>query len=126
MRKTTRSILLLLCIVAFMSVDGMASSNTYESEYYVYARPGGKYYHVDASCSGMKNASVYALLDMIEEGKPACPICCWDADRIVYGKSGNPYYHSYSGCLGIKYAYSGTLAKALAFGLKKCPKCWKD
>jgi len=120
--------ILIIYITVLMTAFATAASatNVYESDYFVYATPVGEYYHIDSSCSGMKNASVYSLLAMIEEGRPACPICCPEAYMIVYGKSGNPYYHSNSGCLGIKNVYTGTLEKALAFGLRKCPKCWSD
>lgn len=128
MRKHSLMTILITCAVVLASATAMAASatNDYEPDYFVYGTPGGRYYHIDSSCSGMKNASVYSLLAMIEEGRPACPICCPEAKMIVYGKSGNPYYHSNSGCLGIKNVYAGTLEKALAFGLRKCPKCWSD
>lgn len=117
-----------VCVVVLMSATAMAADavNNIEPDYYVYGTPEGKFYHTDSSCSGMRNASIFPLLAMIEEGRPACPICCPEADMIVYGKSGNPYFHSNSECLGIKNVYAGTLEKALAFGLKKCPKCWED
>ena len=128
MRKQNVLAITMVCIVEFMTVTviAVAAENKYEPDYYVYGTPGGKFYHIDSSCSGMKNASVYSLLAMISEGRPACPICCPEAYTIVYGKSGNPYFHSNSECLGIKNVYAGTLEKALAFGLKKCPECWSD
>lgn len=128
MRKQRVLAITITCIVVFMIAIAMVASatNDYEPDYYVYGTPGGSYYHIKPSCSGMKNASVYSLLAMIAEGRPACPICCPEADMIVYGKSGNPYFHSNSECLGVKNAYAGTLEKALAFGLRKCPKCWTD
>ena len=42
---------------------------------YVYATTGGKYYHVKANCSGMKNARKVTLASAKASGKTACPVC---------------------------------------------------
>ena len=92
--------------------------------YYVYATPGGTYYHVNSTCSGMRDAKQVLLSDMLKEKRPACPVCCPDAETTVFAESGNPYYHSYATCSGMTNATQGILVNALAAGLKQCPVCW--
>ena len=95
-----------------------------QSGYYVYATPGGTYYHVNSTCSGMKDAKQVLLSDMLKQKRPACPVCCPDAETTVYAESGNPYYHSYATCSGMTKATQGILVNALAAGLTRCPVCW--
>ena len=95
-----------------------------QSGYYVYATPNGTYYHVNSTCSGMKDAQQVLLSDMLKEKRPACPVCCPDAEATVFAESGNPYYHSYATCSGMTNATQGILVNALAAGLKQCPVCW--
>lgn len=92
--------------------------------YYVYATPKGEYYHVNSTCSGMKNAQQVLLSDMLKEKRPACPVCCPDAETTVFAETGNPYYHSNATCSGMTNATQGILVNALAAGLKRCPVCW--
>ena len=40
-----------------------------------YATAKGKYYHSDAHCQGMENASPVFAEDAIRAGKEACPVC---------------------------------------------------
>jgi len=100
------------------------ASETKASGYYVYATPNGTYYHVNATCSGMKDAKQILLSDMLSQKRPACPVCCPDAETTVYAENGNPYYHSYSACSGMTKATQGILVNALAAGLTRCPVCW--
>ena len=92
--------------------------------YYVYATPNGTYYHIQQNCSGMKNARQVPLSDMLKSGRPACPVCCPDAETVVYGQQGNPYYHSNNSCSGMTRPVQGILVNALAAGLQRCPVCW--
>ena len=92
--------------------------------YYVYATPKGSYYHVNATCSGMKDAQQVLLSDMIKQNRPPCPVCCPDAETTVFAETGNPYYHSYATCSGMTQATQGILVNALAAGLTRCPVCW--
>lgn len=41
----------------------------------VYATTGGKYYHVDIDCSGMRGAFPWAIEDAVKDGKLPCPDC---------------------------------------------------
>ncbi|MBQ8109234.1 MAG: hypothetical protein IJ124_03595 [Clostridia bacterium] len=104
--------------------DAAAASADPASGYYVYATPNGTYYHVNATCSGMKDAKQVLLSEMLSQKRPACPVCCPDAETTVYAESGNPYYHSYAGCSGMTNARQGILVNALASGLTRCPECW--
>ena len=97
-----------------------------QSGYYVYATPNGTYYHVNSTCSGMKDAKQVLLSDMLSQKRPACPVCCPDAEATVFAESGNPYYHSYATCSGMTKATQGILVNALAAGLTRCPVCWTE
>ena len=105
--------------------EGSANSFGTGATYYVYATPNGSYYHIQQNCSGMKNAQQVALSDMLKSGRPACPVCCPDAETVVYGQQGNPYYHSNNSCSGMTKPVQGILVNALAAGLQRCPVCWK-
>ena len=61
---------------------------------------------------------------MLKEKRPACPVCCPDAESTVFAETGNPYYHSYATCSGMTNAQQGILVNALAAGLTRCPVCW--
>ena len=97
-----------------------------QSGYYVYATPNGTYYHVNSTCSGMKDAQQVLLSTMLQQKRPACPVCCPDAEATVFAQSGNPYYHSYATCSGMTNATQGILVNALAAGLTRCPVCWTE
>ena len=105
------------------SVPTEATSAT-DDEMYVYATEGGKYYHINSTCSGMKNASRVTLRSMLLANRKPCPVCASLANTKVYATKGGTYYHSYATCSDMKNASSGTLAQAIAAGYKKCPKCW--
>ena len=106
--------------------EGADETNSFGTgaTYYVYATPNGAYYHIQQDCSGMKNAQRVALSDMLKSGRPACPVCCPDAEMVVYGQKGNPYYHSNNTCSGMTSPVRGILVNALAAGLQRCPVCW--
>ena len=106
--------------------NGSNQENNSSSEYYVYANPGGKYYHTRSSCGSMTSAERVTLKSMIEEGRQPCPDCASGASMTVYAQSGGKYYHSYATCSGMTNAQQGTLANALAYGLQRCPKCWGE
>ncbi|MDO4865339.1 MAG: hypothetical protein Q4C10_02200 [Clostridia bacterium] len=94
------------------------------SGYYVYATPKGTYYHVNPTCSGMKDAEQVLLSDMLRSNRPPCPVCCANAEMTVFSETGNPYYHSYATCSGMTNATPGILVNALVAGLSQCPTCW--
>lgn len=115
-----------VCIGGEDETETVADANVAEaSGYYVYATPNGTYYHVNSTCSGMKGAQQVLLSDMLKQNRPACPVCCPNAETTVYAESGNPYYHSYATCSGMTNAKQGILVNALAAGLTQCPECWK-
>ena len=45
-----------------------AEAEAEASGYYVYATPKGTYYHVNSTCSGMKDAQQVLLADMLRKG----------------------------------------------------------
>ncbi len=111
-----------------------------------YARPDGKYYHSDQTCSNMKNAQIYTLEAAQNEGKEACPVCVLktqtsldpatnagvqfvssgttDKSGIeVYATKGGEHFHVKSDCSGMQGASKGSLKDALLAGKTACPKC---
>ena len=89
----------------------------------VYATQQGTYYHTNASCSGMKNASRIDLAVAVKYGKTACPTCASAATRSVYSTEGGQYYHVKADCSGMKNAQQRTLQDALLMGQASCPVC---
>ena len=112
------------CIGGTDETEEHAAEGEGDATYYVYATPNGAYYHIQENCSGMKNAQRVPLADMLASNRPACPVCCPDAETIVYAETGNPYYHSNNTCSGMTNAQQGLLVNALAAGLQRCPECW--
>ena len=92
----------------------------------VYATKNGKYYHTNATCSGMQNAARYSLQSVIQAGKTACPVCAAGANTVAYATKNGKYYHSNATCSGMTDAVAGTVAQALAYGKTRCPKCWSS
>ncbi len=113
-----------------------------------YARADGKYYHVDATCSKMKNAKVYTKEAAEGEGKTPCPVCILktkssldeeetvagrpvfissdttDKSGIqVYATKGGTHFHVKSNCSGMQGASKGSLKDALLAGKTACPTC---
>lgn len=115
-----------VCIGGEDETEQEGEPEAQQSGYYVYATPNGTYYHVNPTCSGMKDAKQVLLSDMLSQKRPACPVCCPDAESIVFAESGNPYFHSYATCSGMTGATEGLLVNALAAGLTRCPVCWTE
>lgn len=114
------------CPVCIKDTSGatMNTGNSEDSTYYVYATVNGTFYHIKENCSGMKNATKVSLKQMLAARRPACPVCCPNAEMTVYGERGNPYYHSTYSCSNMANPSAGTLAEALSNGLTQCPVCW--
>ena len=111
-----------------------------------YARADGKYYHVDSSCSGMKNAQIYTKEAAEQQGKEPCPVCILktvksleeaaaagavfiNADSAdhsgieVYATKGGTHYHVKSNCSGMQGATKMKLKDAIVAGKTACPNC---
>ena len=111
-----------------------------------YATKGGKYYHLDATCSGMTNATTYTKEAAEKEGKTACPVCITktqsslgtpansagvfikastvDKSGIsVYATQGGAHYHVKKNCSGMTGAVRGSLKNAILYGKTPCPTC---
>jgi hypothetical protein len=95
------------------------------SNTYVYATKSGAYYHLNSTCSGMKNASRITLKQAVNAGKTPCPTCASSAKRTVYSNTGGKYYHAASVCKksGMKKGTPKTLAQALMEGQTACKYC---
>ncbi|MBR6219781.1 MAG: hypothetical protein IKQ80_04400, partial [Clostridia bacterium] len=88
----------------------------------VYATTGSKYYHANATCSGLTGASRVSLETALNYGKKACPVCLSAANQKVYAAPGDSHYH-YSKAHAGSGATAGSLAAARAVGLTACPVC---
>lgn len=119
-----------VCITkAINSLDDSAlkfadSSTKDKSGVTVFATAGGRYFHTEANCSGMQNASTGSLLKAMLAGKTACPKCAASADNLVWCTEGGTRYHNKSDCDGMKNAFRVTLAEAMIIGKARCSKCW--
>ena len=88
-----------------------------------YATSAGKYYHVKANCSGMKNATKVTLATATARGKTPCPVCLGKSTTYYYATKAGKYYHTKSGCSGMKNASKVTLKAAQNAGKLPCPVC---
>ena len=52
-------------------------------EFTVYHTDGGRYYHTDATCSGMRDADAYTLAESVEDGFDPCPDCDAPAAELL-------------------------------------------
>ncbi len=86
-----------------------------------YISKGGKYYHKDKNCSGMKNAQATTVAAAVKKGYKPCPVCVGTYFATKTGK----YYHTDSNCSGMKSAQRVTKAAAVKAGKLPCPKCVK-
>jgi len=90
----------------------------------VYATSGGRYFHLDATCGGMKDAAAGTMLKAMLAGKQPCPKCCSGADTMVWCTRGGVSYHNASDCSGMMDAFQVMLAEAKILGKSKCSVCW--
>ncbi len=115
------------CVKRSATATAAQAEGTYEngtSGIKVYATLGSKYYHSNATCSGLTGATRVTLETALNYGKKACPVCLSSANTKVYAVSGGDYYHLSKAHAG-SGAIAGTLAEARAAGLKACPLCTK-
>ena len=110
----------------------------------VWATPTGKYFHVDPTCSDMKNAQLVAISVCLNRGQNPCPVCMpeivnievtptptpatiTNADGTVetayYDTPTGQYYHVLPNCSGMTSSQKVTLAQALAYNQTPCPVC---
>ena len=90
----------------------------------VYGTSGGRYFHTDPTCSGMKNARSAGLKDAMLAGKTPCPDCAAEARTKVWCTKGGKYFHNKSNCSGMEGAYQVSLAEAMVLGKDRCKTCW--
>ncbi|MGI6174263.1 MAG: hypothetical protein ACOYI8_10260 [Christensenellales bacterium] len=84
-----------------------------------YVVDGGKYYHINQTCSDMKNARATTKAAAIKAGFTVCPKCI----GIYYMTQNGKYYHKTSTCSGMRNAVNTTAEKAKAAGKTPCPVC---
>ena len=93
---------------------------------YVWATPGGLYFHQTSDCSGMKEAARMAGAEACLKGKKPCPTCFerLGSSEVVWVAPKGGYYHFEYSCpdLGGNLAIS-TVEIAMAGGLEPCPLC---
>jgi len=83
---------------------------------------GGKFYHTDMHCSGMKNASSCDVIGALKSGKQPCPTCAEQFAEVWATENGR-VYHLSGDCMGIVGAMKLTGAEAVQKGLTLCEAC---
>lgn len=84
-----------------------------------YVTKGGKYYHKNATCTNMKNATAITLAQAKKQGYKVCPTCI----GAYYATKTGKWYHVKSNCQGMTGAVHITKKAAVAAGKKACPVC---
>jgi hypothetical protein len=87
-----------------------------------YSTKTGKYFHKNATCSGMKHADKVTIAEIAKRGQTACPKCLGSVASYYATKTGT-YYHKYATCSGMHGAVKISAAAAAARGQKPCPVC---
>lgn len=116
------------------ALDGAASLLQEDGRYY--ATPNGMYAHLNARCSGMKDATELSGLDAIEQGKIPCPECIgtyqpprqgqmtWiDEGATYYATPNGLYIHLDRECSGMQGASEIAGEEAIAQDRVPCPIC---
>ena len=117
------------CPVCVKKTSSKSGASTKAKTYYSTA--AGKYYHVNPTCSGMKNARKVTLATAKKRGQKPCPVCIGSGasssgSAVYYATTAGKYYHTKANCSGMKNARKITLATAKAKGKKPCPVCVKS
>ncbi len=84
-----------------------------------YVPDSGKYYHINQTCSDMKNARATTKAAAVKAGFTVCPKCI----GIYYMTQNGKHYHKTSNCSGMRNAVNTTAEKAKAAGKTPCPLC---
>lgn len=110
-----------VCVKKTTTKNSGAAARTY------YSTVGGKYYHSNPTCSGMKNARKVTLATAAKRGQKPCPVCIGKSSStaVYYATTAGKYYHTKANCSGMKNARKITLATAKAKGKQPCPVCVK-
>lgn len=91
-----------------------------DGEYY--STVDGTYFHKNATCTGMKNATKVTAAEIAARGQTPCPKCV-GTSGLYYSTENGTYYHSNATCTGMKNADIVTLAMIRSRGQTACPKC---
>lgn len=112
----------------------------------VWANAGGRYYHSDEHCSGMRGATQWTVEQAESEGKSACPVCVGGFEEmpthtpapievtpepklvggadLVWTTGGGRFYHCDEHCSGMEGAVQKTFAEVVTAGKSACPVCY--
>lgn len=101
---------------------GTTESTTTVTDGEYYSTVDGTYFHKNATCSGMKNATKVTAAQIAERGQTPCPKCV-GTSGLYYSTENGTYYHSNATCTGMKNADIVTLAMIRSRGQTACPKC---
>ena len=116
------------CPVCVKKTSSSKNKSAAKTTYY-YSTVGGKYYHSNPTCSGMKNARKITLATAKKRSQKPCPVCIGAksaaSTAVYYATSAGKYYHTKANCSGMKNARRITLATAKAKGKLPCPVCVK-
>ncbi|MDL2206621.1 hypothetical protein LJC33_06915 [Eubacteriales bacterium OttesenSCG-928-N13] len=102
-----------------------------------YVVSGGRYYHKNKTCQGMKNAKKVTLASAKISGKTACPVCVLkksssnsnqsaDSKVACYVIKKGTYFHTTKSCpklVGRSGIHKTTVAKAKNNEYRACPDC---
>lgn len=101
-----------------------AASNTTQTTQTTsyYSTNGGKYYHKNATCSGMQNANQVTLATINQRGQTACPVCLGGV-QSYYSTANGQYYHKTANCSGMTGADKVSYSTAKNRGQTACPVC---
>lgn len=91
----------------------------------VYCTEGGKYYHTDENCSGMRNAGFVGIETAAACWKLPCPVCC-NFDIYVYANPKGTYYHAYKQCSGMQGAEGRRINDGILEEKQACLLCIPD
>lgn len=115
------------CPVCVKKTSSKSGTTTKAKAYY--STTAGRYYHVNPTCSGMKNARKITLATAKKRGQKPCPVCIGSSSSssgtVYYATTAGKYYHTKANCSGMKDARKITLATAKSKGKQPCPVCVK-
>ena len=102
---------------------------------FVWSKEGGKNYHADSTCGGMKDATRVSLAVALNRRQTACPECMPTEQATpkpsatalpagsYFSRPDGSWYHLDPNCQGMTSAQVVTLAEALARNQTACDTC---
>lgn len=99
--------------------------NTSDTTLYWHTK-GGDHYHLDKTCTNMKNATQCTLAEAVKNGQTPCPTCIGDVTKgtAYYCTKDGDHYHTDKTCSGMKNAFQVSVATAVnTYNKTPCPTC---